>query len=386
MEIRNYLIVRDCPPERVAQALLKELVEHRQWQQVPADTADAHVIEIWPAAGGLTVADLTTWEAADSLLGKAVSTDCSTSVAAYYYFSPAEEANELVVFSCGREVPTDKSPFAALPEGGAWHLSPTSGTAPSTLPITLPVTLTIRAAPSTQGAQAMALIKRHFEPLLLPLRFVPGKIAADYPTHEYAVGYVRRLEDGRAVWVRFSFVKDAELELRQDIWLETGPSDYEPIYRGQKTRWLPHADPSLKPVLLERECRLLASQLVLEGAPRIAAQIPSLMSELGAVGSSAAWQQAAAAREQLERTRNVARERGPAWVHGTVTFRGAQLLRVQADGTRFTFKLDTSKLPNTQDAAVGEIWEGWTGSLAARKLRLGDKVVTFDYDGTVLDG
>ena len=124
--------------------------------------------------------------------------------------------------------------------------------------------------------------------------------------------------------------------------------------------------------------------LRMECAPQIADKVPSLAAELKAASSSEAWRQAATDREGLERTKNVARERGPAWVNGTVVFRGAQLLVVQADGSRFTFKFDTSRIPDAKDIAVGDLWESWTGNLSARKLKVDNTVVAFDYDGTVL--
>lgn len=377
MEVRNYIIVRDCPPDRVAEALTEELVKVRKWEQVSADTMGVHVVEIWPAADGLTVADLTTWEEADASLAKAVSTACKTTAAAYFFFSPAEEVNELAVFSSGRKVPAKKSPFAMLEHEEVWDFTPVAGAEP--------ITLTFRDARSERVTQATALIEEHLEPLLLPLGFRPGKIAADYPTIQFAVGFVRRLDDGQAVWVRYSFPKESvTLTLKQDLWLQKGRNEYDAIYRGQETRFLPDANKNLLPALLHRECRLLASQLVLDCAPQIADKVPSLAAELKAASSSEAWRQAATDREGLERTKNVARERGPAWVNGTVVFRGAQLLVVQADGSRFTFKFDTSRIPDAKDIAVGDLWESWTGSLSARKLKVDNTVVAFDYDGTVL--
>jgi hypothetical protein len=336
MEIRNYIVVRDCPPDRVAQALTEELIKHRKWEQAPADTVGVHVIEVWPAADGLTVADLTTWENADAPLCKAVSNACKTIAAAYFFFSPAEEVNELVVFSSGRKVPAPKSPFAMLADEGAWHFIPAAGAEP--------ITLTFRDSRSERVRQATALIKEHLEPLLLPLGFRPGKIAADSPKIQFAAGYVRRLDDGRSVWVRYSFPKEGvQLTLTLDIWLQSGRNEYDAIYRGQQTRFLPDANEDLLPALLHRECRLLASRFVLDGAPEIAEK-----------------------------------------VNGSLVFRGAQLLVVQAEGARFTFKFDTSMIPDAKEIAIGDLWESWIGSVSARKLKVGDTVVAFDYDGTVL--
>jgi len=377
MEIRNYVIVRDCTAARVAEAVTKELATHRKWEQVPADTVGTQVVEIWPAADGLTVVDLTTWEGADVPLGKAVSTECNANVAAYFFFSPAEEVNELAVFSSGRKVRANKSPFAMLEEEDVWDFTPVPGVEP--------IRLTFRDARSERVAEAMALIREHFEPLLQPLGLKRGKIAADYPTIQFAVGYVRPLEDGRSLWVRYSFPKEGRaLTLKQDIWVEKGRDAYDAVYRGQETRFLPDASNDLVPALLQRECRLLAAQLVLDGAPLIADKIGFLAPDIRTANASAIWQRAAADREQLERTKNVANERGPELIKGTVVFRGAQLLLVQADGIRFTFKFDTSWLPDTKDVVVGELWESWSGGVSARKLKVGSAVVIFDYDGRVL--
>ncbi len=360
--------------------MTEELVGQRRWEQVPPETVGVHVVEIWPAADGLTVLDPTTWEGADVPLGHAISKECDAAVAVYFFCD--EGGSELAVFSSGRRVLAKKSSFAVLAEESVWDFTP--------LPGAEPITLAFRDARSKRVTEATALITEHLEPLLVALGFKQGKIAADSPTTQFVVGYGRRLDDGRSLWVRYCFDKESlELSFTQDILLdkerdEHGNDFYDPVCARQETRFILHADKDLLSALLHRECRLLASQFVLDCAPQIADKLPSLAAEVKAAGSSVAWRRAAADREELERTRNVARERGPGWIDGTVVFRGAQLLLVQADGTRFTFKLDTSSLPDTKDVAVGDLWESWTGDLSARKLRMSNAVIAFDHDGKVL--
>jgi hypothetical protein len=380
MEIRNYILVRDCPPERVAQAVTKELAGQRKWEQVPPETAGVHLIEIVPAADGLTVVDPTTWEGADVPLGQAISKECNATVAVYFHCD--EGGSQLAVFSSGRKALAKKSPFAVLADEAVRDFMP--------LPGSEPITIAFRDTRSERVGQATALIHEHLEPVLAPLGFKPGKIAADSPTTQFVVGYGRRLDDGRSLWVRYCFDKESlKLTLTQDVLLdkerdEHGNNLHDAVCTRRETRFIVHASEELTRALLHRECRLLASQFVLDCAPQIADKLPSLAAEVKAASASAVWQRAAADREELERTRNVARERGPGWIDGTVVFRGAQLLLVQADGTRFTFKLDTSRLPDSKEVAVGELWESWTGEISARKLRMNDAVITFDHDGKLL--
>lgn len=374
MELRNYVVVQGSAVDDVARAVTAELAGKRGWEVAGPDAVGAHVVEIWPAAGGLTVVDLTTWEESDARLGKAVSAACDTTAAVYFYASVAEEANELSVFSSGRKVRSEKSALASLvKEDGWWDFTPIPGAEP--------ITLMFRDGRSERVNQVMSLVKTHFEPVLQPLSLARGRIAPDYPTIDLAVGYGRRLAGDASLWVRYTFPKDsAALKIRQDIWTKRG-SNFEAVYRGGETRVLMHAKPDRVSALLDRDCRLLAAQFVTLGAAGIAEAVPSLAADIDAARATAAWRRAADDLESLERTKNVAVERGAEWIEGTVSFRGAQMLVVQAAGSRFTFKLDTSGLPATKEVAVGELWEDWIGNVAARKLRMGDRVVSFDYDG-----
>jgi hypothetical protein len=76
-------------------------------------------------------------------------------------------------------------------------------------------------------------------------------------------------------------------------------------------------------------------------------------------------------------------DRGPGWQSASIVFKGAQLLRVQAEAIpqRFTFRCSTSDLPDSKEVAVGGLWESWVGTVGARMLRIANSVLTFDYDG-----
>lgn len=65
-------------------------------------------------------------------------------------------------------------------------------------------------------------------------------------------------------------------------------------------------------------------------------------------------------------------------VTGTIVFTGAQLLMVEADGVRLTFRFDTSELDRAQPLSVSRWFKSPAGTPGALRLVSGRK--TFDFD------
>jgi hypothetical protein len=114
---------------------------------------------------------------------------------------------------------------------------------------------------------------------------------------------------------------------------------------------------------------------------RISEAIPELATALREASTEPGWQQAARQGATLWKTRHL---RGPLEerpVAATVVFLGPNLLTVEADGIRLTFRLPTNKL----DQALALSVSGWYGAPAgtriATTLMNGPNVWRFDHRG-----
>jgi hypothetical protein len=369
-EFHNYLVLTDCPVDKIVAAVRSELLVTRKWEEVSAETPGARFIEIWRGSPALTVVELISEMEPDPALGKALSLACNTPVALHFYHSTSGVRQNLA-FANGKKIAVGKSPFSELAKNDAWGELVPEG------PV---LTLSFRDAKSERVEQVMVLVRELFEPVLHELAMKPAKILANHPTIDSAIGYALDVGDGARVFVRYTFPKDGAFVIGQDIWRESGQK-YDSISSEEKTQFVPDGDPAQLPALLLRECALLAARFVRQGASKIEEAVPAVRAQIDAARRGNVWQRVGAALEDLERRRNVARDREPGWVAGSVVFKGAQLVMVEVAGLpRFTFRFDTAGLPEIKEVAVGELWESWAGTVGARKLRIGDAVLAFGYD------
>jgi hypothetical protein len=146
------------------------------------------------------------------------------------------------------------------------------------------------------------------------------------------------------------------------------------VYRGTSGAELDAAQNSELGVALDG-LQLAANAL------RIAEAIPQLSTKLRAASAEPGWRQAVANAAALWKTRHL---RGPIedrLVAATIVFLGANLLTVEADGLRLTFRLPTNLLDQSLPLSV----TGWYGTPAgtrvATTLTNGPNVWRFDHRG-----
>jgi hypothetical protein len=372
-EFHNYIVLVNCPVEKAAACVRTELVGNRKWEEVSSETPGAKFIEIWRSRTGLTVVELLSEIESDPALAKTLSRDCGTPVGMHFYESTSG-VKENLAFDKGKKLAIGKSTFVEMAKSDGWAQLEPDG--PS-------VTLSFRDAKSERVRQVMDLVREFFEPLLHELSMKPAKILPDYPAGNFAIGYALDVQDGTRVVVRYTVPTDGPITIDQDIWHEkNGGKDYDSIYRGGQTQFVPHGDPAQLSALLKRECQYLAARFVTEGAPKIEDAVPSVRPLVEVARRGDVWQRVGAEMAELVRRRNVAHDKTPDWVSASVVFKGAQLVMVQAEGLpRFTFRFDTSSLVDSREVAVGALWESWAGTVGARRLKVGNSVFTFDYDG-----
>ena len=116
-------------------------------------------------------------------------------------------------------------------------------------------------------------------------------------------------------------------------------------------------------------------------ALRIAEAIPQLSTELRAASAEPSWRQAVAHGAALWKTRHL---RGPVEdrpVTATIVFLGANLLTVEADGLRLTFRLPTNRLDQSLTLSVSGWYGTPAGTRVATTLTNGPNVWRFDYRG-----
>jgi len=116
-------------------------------------------------------------------------------------------------------------------------------------------------------------------------------------------------------------------------------------------------------------------------ALRVAEAIPQLSTELRAASAEPSWRQAVAHGAALWKTRHL---RGPVEdrpVAATIVFLGANLLTVEADGLRLTFRLPTNRLDQSLTLSVSGWYGTPAGTRVATTLTNGPNVWRFDYRG-----
>jgi hypothetical protein len=183
---------------------------------------------------------------------------------------------------------------------------------------------------------------------------------------------------------RFDVVEPLQgLECSRQIELELPWPD--PDY--PKQRHLEFCGNELRPgesaAQLTKAITLLAGGLA-ANADRIARAVPELAHELRAAADDGAWRSAVERSAELWRTRHVRGELDERSAAATVVFVGSQLVSVDADGARLTFRFDARAFDRALPVSVS----GWhrtpAGTRVARKLTNGATTWTFDFDGKLV--
>ena len=427
-DLYNYVVLADGDFDAIQAAVIAELTTKRRWRAVAANTPGARHVQLWRARQGFLVVELdTSWDEGDGDLARALAKSCGTFAASCYY-TGGGDWEALSLFSQGRIVASSSMNDAAglweihkgkkqvysrdwseeedaedaewekatqefekvkqetfgsgsLPELLAeqrWHsLVPQESADPVQLSFVDP------DAPATLASVQEAL-GRTVLPLLRHVGFVPGKgepwrddLAIAYEkavsTKKLRVQYEFGKERIWGIIQRFEFL---EWDSESKCWV--GP--HVAIGDREIRQFQPHQSPGH----LARACLFLAANLARDWQ-EVSKIAPPVADELRQAAESAEWKEAAGRYDELWRTRLVAGERDPGWTSATQVFRGAGTILVETEAKeRFTFKFDTSLAPEKGDLAVGGIWETSVGAARARKLKVGDKVFTFDEEGAFL--
>jgi hypothetical protein len=113
----------------------------------------------------------------------------------------------------------------------------------------------------------------------------------------------------------------------------------------------------------------------------LAAFAPGIEGELRVAADSDAWKVAANQHDWLWQTRLVAKE-CDGDLHCRVVFKGAKLLLVEAESKeRFTFRFDTSLLPQNGLVVVRGLWMTSVGTRRAKIMRVGAREFQFNEEG-----
>ena len=127
----------------------------------------------------------------------------------------------------------------------------------------------------------------------------------------------------------------------------------------------------------------LACEFVV-ASDQLVAAVPELQARVDSARRTELWRLAPARANELWATRALRSEVDDRIVLGTFTFFGAGLVTVQADGQRYTFKFDTSRIDRNLSPMLSGWWTTPAGTQRPSKLTIGNVVLCFDPAGTLL--
>jgi hypothetical protein len=243
-------------------------------------------------------------------------------------------------------------------------------------------------AAQSQVSQAFhAAFEGAFLPLLRTLGFVvvkpknvkPGTVVAQA---QRAIDATRRLEvtlwsgPGKPLDFRFDRVEPINgVECTGEIPLVTPWPD--PAY--SRPPQLSLAANELRPH--ESPERLAAAIEFLAGAFASAVDAPELSADLEAARHTDAWREAIARAKAHWERRHLRGEINDRVVKADIVFVGAQILMVDAEGARLTFRFDTKELDRSQPVSVTRWFKTPAGTVGALRLVNGSKAWDFDARG-----
>jgi hypothetical protein len=141
--------------------------------------------------------------------------------------------------------------------------------------------------------------------------------------------------------------------------------------------------PGESPEQLEKAIAFLAGAFA-ASSERLAAVLPELAETLAEAAREPGWSSARARAEQAWNTRKMRGEVDERSTPATLVFVGANLVSVDADGERLTFKFDTSEFDRGASIAVSGWFRTPAGTRRATRLHAGTKCWSFDPTGALV--
>lgn len=359
-DLWNYLVMEASDPKAVLRDT-KEVLLARGWHETEATADGALSCSIWPAVGGLVVVELTDWEDVDLDLARALAR-LRKSPVAVSYSNEAGETETYAYFTCvGKKTKPPASALGKWASPDAWQLLP-SGSATA---------LSVQGPGDGATHRAARHLRHSILPVLLPLGFIRVRVEVRYhPQIDAVMAWAKSLNDGSRLLVRYDFEKGEQLRgCRQTIQrLRDGHEEELAILDCDvSAHWANH------PELIERDFDMFAAELVFV----LTSQLPQEQ----LLRSFAHW---AERRDKLLADRRLLRVLEPGDVPARVLFRGQRLITVRAGELQLTFKFDTRVVSSFEPTWVGEIVELRGGERRARRLRVGELVLSFNDLGELL--
>ncbi len=250
--------------------------------------------------------------------------------------------------------------------------------------------------PSPVAAAFQSAFEREFLPLLKLLGFVAGKPKKGKPGLIVALATRALTPESRLEVMLWCQAERPLLRFRFDR--------VEPIQgvecSGQIALDVPWQDPAFpKPLSLDSSAneflptespeRLSVAITFLAGAfaaslPTRAQEVPELSEALRAAAATAEWKAAVDRAKELWEKRHMRGEVDEREVPATLVFMGANLVTLEAEGERLTFRMDTKALDRGLPWSVSRWIKNPAGSLVALRLINGKRAWDFDARGQFL--
>lgn len=161
------------------------------------------------------------------------------------------------------------------------------------------------------------------------------------------------------------------------IGMPPGPSE------GGSHSWLQEFHPHLSVERFDRAMACMGGFFALVH-PQIAAQLPELESILRAAAASQKWRAASEQAPRLWANRHVEGDIDATDVASVVVFAGANLVVLDAGGTRITFRFPVQGIKKGDAAQVSGWWTTPAGTRSATVLAIASRVWRFDVAGRLV--
>jgi len=243
-----------------------------------------------------------------------------------------------------------------------------------------------------------ACIRQYVAPLLAPI----GLEEAPYP-ERLTVGVVARALKRALGDHRFFYVTcwcdggtGDNLRWRLDVHDKVGWRDLSIVFPLERPGYPParplggtqtclsEFQPLRGPNNFERAIHFLGP-LLITLHPQIAEQVPELREDIRVALTTDAWKVALEAAPRLWGARFVQGDLDLTEVPAKITFLGRNIIVLDANGERVSFKLATAGIASSSTAMVSGWWVTPAGTRSATVLRIGDRRWIFDFSGKLLE-
>ena len=358
-ELWNYIIVDSTEPTEVANDV-KELLGLRGWRSaIPSEDGSSRC-SVWHSDKGFVVIDLKDWEDADPKLARELATRRKVPVAVSFFDGAGETELYEYVNATGRKSKPPHTALAALASSAAWDLQPTG----DVLEI---LVMTPLDGASRRIAKAL---QRWVAPILTALRFRKTRLEVRYhPAIEAVRAWTKKFNDTTSLVVRFDYSKgDVLRDCTQSILVQTGATvtTVGELKCDNASRWAEY------PEMVERDFEMLAGQLFNALLAQVSNEDREILRQFQPLADNF---------DALFASRRILRVIEPNDVPANLVFCGERLMTVRTEAQQFTFKFDTSAIPDRDRITVGDIVELRGGERRARRLRLGQCTLSFDELG-----